>query len=215
MKPVDIESLSRHPDGDGFFCVTSKGVGAHLRVDDSLARVEVVETFTVPLPLESGEAPEAEGFSVVNLDGIYWACWADRGSDERTATVFWGHFDPTTYAFQVVDHAQVKVPYPTISELRHISELRVNGSGVLYISSAAEGSNDGPFAGAFYVAGVFRYNEARDGFFLHQQNPKVPLHRAPGQKIEAFDLVPGPDGGIVFATDNEHQGSSIWVNWMR
>jgi hypothetical protein len=208
-KPIDIETLARHPDGIGFFMLTSKGQGTHFDVSDDLKSISILRTFKVPIPVE--HRPNIEGFQVIPFIDTWWVFWGDRGSNDRPANLFWGRMDPQTFEIEIVNQTTIKVPWPTLDEVRHLSELRVDSAGVLYISCASEGSDDGPFDGAVYVAGVFKPDGQNLRFV--RSFPMVPLFRFPGYKIEAFDLVPGENGGIVCATDNENLGSHIFINW--
>ncbi len=208
-KPIDIETLSRHPNGDGFLMLASRGRGLHFRVSEDLESIKIITAFKVPIPVE--HTPNVEGFQVIPFIDTWWVFWGDRGSNDRPANLFWGRMDQQSLEVEIVNQTTIVVPWPTSDEVRHLSELRVDSAGVLYISSASEGSNDGPFDGAVYVAGVFKPDGQNLRFV--RSFPMVPLYRFPGYKIEGFDLVPGENGGIVCATDNENLGSHIFISW--
>lgn len=209
LKPVDLESLSAHPDGDGsLLALTSKGVGAHVRINDERTAVEVIATFEVPLPVE--HRPEAEGFVLWRAaDSTLWALWGDRGSDEIAGTLFWGRFNPENYGIAVEGSQRIRVPWPTTPEVRHLSELRVDAAGVVMITSASEASNDGPFDGAVYVAGTVQ--AMGDELLFTNCEPLVAVQRFPGRKLEALDMIGSSDSGLILGTDNENQGSAIYI----
>jgi hypothetical protein len=101
----------------------------------------------------------------------------------------------------------VQVPSP-ISAVRHISDLKVDPVGILFITSAADNGDDGPFESVVYVAGAF---EMRDRKITFQQNSQlVPLSRFNYHKVEAIELVPGRDGGVIVGSDDENMGSSVY-----
>jgi hypothetical protein len=209
-KPVDIECLAVCPDGKSYIIMTSRGHAMHLSIDESFREITILHEFKVPVG--TLERPELEGFSLQVCKGDTFAFWGDRGSDDRPATVFWGRFDFQSCEVRVQGQVELKVPWPTLKEVRHLSELRVDNAGILCLTAASEASDDGPFDSAFYVAGSFQKSDNGSLQFV-KSNPMVPLSRFPGHKVEAFDLIPGPNGGAVFATDDEHEGSAIFLNW--
>ena len=95
--------------------------------------------------------------------------------------------------------------------LLHISDLKVDPTGVLFISSAKDPGNDGSFESAVYIADVF--NSDRNQIRFRQNSELVPLYRFDEHKIEAIELVPGQTGGVIFGTDDENRGSSIYRSW--
>jgi len=210
LKPVDIETISRHPDDNGYFLLTSKGVGVHFDLSEDRKNIIVLHIFSVPLPVK--HRPNAEGFIVWKHEKSYYAAWADRGSNERAGIIFWGIFNEKDYSIELSGQKELTVPYPTFNELRHISEIRIDQNNDLFISSASEASNDGPFDGALYKAGSFIYSSGKAELIL--TNDIKPLYSCPGYKIEAFDMLAEPDKGLCLATDNENFGSFLHINWI-
>ncbi|MGL5193818.1 MAG: hypothetical protein ACRC8Y_09450, partial [Chroococcales cyanobacterium] len=100
------------------------------------------------------------------------------------------------------------VPWPE-EDVRHISDLKVNNSGVLYITSARDSGDDGPFDSAVYAAGLFSMNG--DQLEFRPASSLAPLYRVKGHKIEALEFLPGLSGGKILGTDDENQGSSIYL----
>ncbi|MEH2170253.1 MAG: hypothetical protein V7K41_27110 [Nostoc sp.] len=62
---------------------------------------------------------------------------------------------------------------------------------------------------AVYVAGYLRL---RGNKIVWRQNSQfVPLYHSDYHKIEAMELVPGAEGGVVVSTDDENLGSYVYI----
>jgi hypothetical protein len=99
------------------------------------------------------------------------------------------------------------VPYP-IQDVRHISDVKVDASGVVFVTSASDPGDDGPFSSAFYLAGVLRISASGSPVYTPPLS-LVRLFHFDYRKVEAFEFVPGPTGGMVFGTDDENLGASL------
>jgi hypothetical protein len=207
--PMDLESITTVPGTSEptFMAATSTGGVYHFRLDTSGQKVSILKVFNFPnIPKGSN----FEGFSLQNIDGQLLAVWAHRGQDKEPAVVYWGQLDLNTYQIALLGSAKLTVPWP-ISAVRHISDLRVDPAGVLFISCASDNGDDGPFESAVYVAGAFSIGDRQVTF---QQNSQlVPLYRFNYHKIEAMDLVAGRNGGVIFGSDDENMGGFVYVTW--
>lgn len=207
--PIDLESLTTVPGTSQptFMAATSAGKMYHFRLDASNQTISILNIFDLPnIP----QGSNLEGFALQNLNGQLVAVWAHRGAEEEPAVLYWGRLNLNTYQITPMGSATIQVPFP-ISAVRHISDLKIDPAGVLFITSAADTGDDGPFESAVYVAGAFGI---RDRQITFQQNSQlVPLYRFNYHKIEALELVPGQDGGVIVGTDDENIGSSVYLSW--
>ncbi|MCB2200744.1 hypothetical protein KQI63_15170 [bacterium] len=202
-KPVDIEAMTFAPDRHGLYITTSRGDAAWIAVDYVKKAVTEVKRFVLEVP--EVQRPQIEGLQVVELGGKTWIVWGHRGSDGHPAILHWGSFDEKTLTVTPISSTYLHVPWPTISEVRHLSDLHITLDGTLYISSASEASNDGPFDGALYKAGKFT---ALDDNLRFQVTPlKEALKRFPGRKVEGFDRT--KEGIYFLGTDDENLGSFV------
>ncbi len=206
--PSDLEALTVVPGKpDNFIALVSSGTAFHIRLDTSRHAIEVLKVFKLPnIPDKS----EFEGFALQSFGNQLVAVWGNRGEFEEVGIIYWSIFDANIYSFTQFGSSPLSVPWKA-ANVRHISDLKLDGGGTLYASSASDPGNDGPFDSAFYVAGTFQISNGQINF---TKNPApVRLQRFAYHKIEAFELVPGSTGGIAFGTDDENMGSSVYLDW--
>lgn len=207
--PIDLESLTTVPGTPEptFMAATSAGQVYHFRLDASKQNISILKVFDLPnIP----QGSNFEGFTVQKINGQLLAVWAHRGQDQLSAVLYWGRLDPNTDRITPIGSAKARVPFP-VSAVRHISDLKVDPAGVVFISSAADPGNDGPFESAVYVAGAFEIGKQQIAF--RQTSQLVPLYRFKYHKVEAIELVPGQDGGLVAGSDDENMGGSVYFSF--
>jgi hypothetical protein len=205
--PVDLEAIARVPDSDNsaFMAVTSFGRVYHFTLD-STGKIQRVQVFSLPdLP----ENTNLEGFDLHLIDGQLLGVWGHRGSPDDPGVLYWGWFDGNGSQISGQGSALMTVPWPE-EDVRHISDLKVNNAGILYITSTRDPGDDGPFDSAVYAPGLFSMNG--DAVEFRPADSLVPLYRVNGHKIEALEFLPGLSGGKILGTDDENQGSSIYIN---
>lgn len=206
--PMDLEGLTVVP-GVGlptFMAATSSGRVYHLQLnaDNSLS---VLKIFDLPnLPPGSN----LEGFALQYIDGMLLAVYAHRGAGAEPGVIYWGVLDLAAYQLSQQGSTNLEVPWPG-GPVRHVSDLKVDPAGVIFVSSARDTGDDGPFESAVYVVGVFAGGDRQ---ILFRQNPSLtPLYRFDFRKIEALELVPGETGGLIVGSDDENMGGSLFPSW--
>ena len=206
--PIDAEAISALPGSDNSFVVMSSGGKMfHIKLDLGTKTVRVIQNFIFPYVPQGSNY---EGLSFQKVNGNLLAIWGHRGQDNKPGVIYWGMFDPATYTFSSTGSDTIKTPWPG-EGIRHISDLRLDPLGVLYIVSSSDMGDDGPFQSAFYVAGLFSTWDKevmfRKSRVMHRMM-KFDYH-----KIEAMEFVPGADGGIIFGSDDENMGGWIYTTW--
>ncbi len=204
--PIDLEALTAVPGQSEptFMALTSSGTVYHFRLSGNHQDVSILNVFNLPnLP----EGTNLEGFALQQIEDKLFAVWAHRGNNEEPGVLYWGVLDLETNEITPQGSAGLTVPFPG-SNVRHISDLKVDSAGIVYITSASDNGNDGPFQSAVYVAGGL---SLQDNLIVFRQNQAlVPIYRLNYHKVEAIELVPGTAGGIILGTDDENMGSSVW-----
>ncbi len=213
--PVDLEAITAVP-GSGqpsFMAATSYGKIYHLTISDK-QEVSLLGVFDLP-PYPEGS--NFEGLALQEINGKLLAFWGHRGANEDPGVIYWGIMDVSRYQIAVLGEAKVQVPFPVrpqlssgVGSVRHISDVKVDPAGIVYISSATDSGNDGPFASAWYAVGAVTVMADRVEF--RQNTSLVPLRRFPDRKIEAFELFPGVSGGVVFGSDDENMGGWVYAD---
>ena len=202
--PVDLEAATSVPGvADQYIILGSSGRGYHVRLDRTAKEVTEIRPFDLP---EKTKNADFEGFAIQNINGVLIAVWGDRGTIYEPGILFYAKFDLASCRFFTIGSTRIKVPYPT-SDTRHISDIKVDASGGVFITSASDPGDDGPFSSALYFAGVLNADDKEVSFAAATALTR--LHRFSYRKVEAFEFVPGPEGGIVFGTDDESLGSAI------
>ncbi|WP_228060392.1 MULTISPECIES: hypothetical protein [unclassified Coleofasciculus] len=204
--PVDLEALTTVPGAREtvFMASTSSGKIYCIRLNPDSQDISVLNVFQLPGVPEDNNL---EGFALQQINGKLLAVWGHRGANEEPGILYWGWLNSKTYQISPQGSTPLRVPFP-IGNVRHISDLKVDSAGVVYITAVTDNGDDGPFQSAVYVAGAF--TQQSDRFQFRQNFSLVPLYRLNYHKVEAIELVPGAAGGIFLGTDDENMGSSIW-----
>ncbi len=205
--PIDLEALTSVPEKTkfSFIALSSSGKAHYIRLDPAKKTISILKEFNLPGIIQGSNF---EAFGLQNIDGELVAIWADRGKREQPATIFWGVFDLSKYQITLAGSANLKVPFPS-GNVRHISDIKVDPVGIVYITSASDAGDDGPFQSAVYVAGYLGLPSNKIAW--HQNPQLVPFYRSNYHKIEGIELVPGAEGGVVVGTDDENLGSYVYI----
>jgi hypothetical protein len=169
-------------------------------------KVEVQSRFKLP---DVGDKSNFEGISLLKMGSRMLIAWAHRGEEDDPGLIYFGEFDMRTRGVKDVQKVEVRVPWP-MKHTRHISDMKLDETGVVWIASTCDPGDDGPFDSAIYLAGVF-YEDGGKFKFRKSQN-MIRMRTLPDRKVEAFELVPGI-GGVIFGTDDENYGGWVLYNW--
>ncbi|MEH2154655.1 hypothetical protein [Nostoc sp.] len=205
--PIDLESLTSvtQNENSDFIALSSTGKAYYLRLDIPKKTISIIKEFELPVITQKSNF---EAFGLQYIDGKLVAIWADRGEGETAATIYFGEFNSKTYEIKLSGYGNLKVPFPS-GNVRHISDLKVDSLGIVYITSASDAGDDGPFESALYVAG---YLGLCSNYINWRPNPQlVPLYRSHYHKIEGMELIPGAEGGVIVGTDDENLGSYVYI----
>ncbi|MDZ8188334.1 MAG: hypothetical protein RMX96_26195 [Nostoc sp. ChiSLP02] len=205
--PSDLEAITNIPQdkNSDFIALSSTGKVYYFKLDIKTKNISIVKEFELP---EITSKTNLEAFGLQYIDGKLIAIWADRGEGKTAATIYFGEFNPKTYQIKLSGYSNFKVPFPS-GNVRHISDLKVDSLGIVYVTSASDPGDDGPFESAVYIAG---YLKLCGNNIIWRSHPQlVPLYRSYYHKIEAIELIPGVEGGVIVGTDDENLGSYIYI----
>lgn len=205
--PIDLESVSALPNYPGQF-IALESAGHAFRFSVGEKGVAILGDFTLP---DLVPKVNIEGFSVQALNGKLVAIWGERGAGTEPGILHWGYLDLESQQICCTAKAEITVPYPAPSDpnTRHISDLKLDSSGIVWISAANDPGDKGPFISAIYTAGTLR-SSAQCGLQFEKTAALTTLWTF-SKKVEALEFVPGPTGGIALGTDDEENGA--WIHF--
>ena len=207
--PVDLEAVTPVPGITGqYMALASAGRVYHIKLDWRSNSIDTVKAFDLPMVPKGADF---EGFELQKINGQMLAVWGERGDTQKAATIFWSKFDLDNYKFAEVGWESFRVHYP-LTDVRHISDIKVDTSGGVFITAASDPGDGGPFSSAAYYAGAFQIDHQRKVAF-NRAKSLTPLFRFEYRKVEAFEFVPGADGGMIFGTDDEDLGASLLLTY--
>jgi hypothetical protein len=205
--PVDLEAVCPVPGTPGsYLALTSRGRLLHLRYGGS--RPDLIEVLHESMLPGLEKNPNLEGFAVQSIGGRSVAVWAERGDGDKPATLYWGTYDDVADAVALLGQAEVRVPYPSGANTRHVTDLRIDGAGTVWAAAASDPGDEGPFRSAVYAMGTIHVNgEAVD----LRLNPDLAPLWTFSRKVEAIEFVPGARGRVYFGADDEIAGGWLYV----
>lgn len=208
ISPVDLEGLSAIPGKPGLYmALASAGPAMVVEFNSQTRKIVIQSSYNLPsLPAK----PNLEGISIQMLDGKMIMAWGHRGELPELNSFFACALDAKYLPTGSVTTASLAIPWPTAAGTRGISDLKVDASGSVFVCSAADAGNDGPFQSVLYAAGTI--SAEADPVKFRASVPSR-LFWTDQHKIEAFDLLPGRTGGVIFGTDDENLGGSVWSNF--
>jgi hypothetical protein len=209
---IDGEAITRVPASADRFLVLGKEGATHVLHHVRIQADAATWLWSGPIyGLASGA--DMEAFAVRTLGWTTVGVWADRGGGKtfRPATLYFGtvRIDPSgPVALTTLSSVEVTAPYPkpTAKDVRGISDLVIDGAGMVWATSASDSGDAGPFASALYGIGRIR----PDCFGWTFDKCPLPQVRARFScKVEGLDVVPDAGNRFAFGTDDEDLGGSV------
>jgi hypothetical protein len=186
--PDNLESISSVPNQHGrFLALAGKGRLFSLAVEGRM--VTLLADFELP---ELPPKVNIEGFSVQKLRDQLVVIWGHRGAGAQRGILYWGLLDLEKKQVLGVSKTEVSVPFPSPSDphTRHIADLKIDSSGVVWISATNDPGDGGPFVSAVYTVGVLCVAKTK-GIRFEPNVRLTPLWKFQN-KVEAIEFIPGP-----------------------
>jgi len=204
-QPTDLEAIFIY--GGTYFAMASSGRLFRLSLAADESSVSVVAQVDLPSLISGGNY---EGADIGDVGGQPIFMWASRGSAGTPSVVGWySNFNPITLVGTgSVRTKQFTTPFPT-SNVRHVSALRIGPSGTIYVTSASDPGNDGPFTSAFYSLGI-AYRQEDGGVLLSIEAKEI--YRSLGHKAEAIARLPSATKGFILGADDENFGGAVYFS---
>lgn len=206
--PIDLEGLTAVPGTDRtYMALSSAGKAFVIDLSENRAKVVVRTSFMVP---DIPEGANFEGVAIQKVGDALLMGWGHRGENPKYAKLFLSRIEPSLAPPQSTSSADVPVPWPAAEGARGISDMKIDPNGTIFISSAADAGDDGPFQSALFTGGVCAVVGSE---VTLRAGSTARLFWTDQHKIEAFDLLPGKTGGLIFGTDDENLGGCVWNNF--
>ncbi|MGB7057271.1 MAG: hypothetical protein WBD58_06170 [Geitlerinemataceae cyanobacterium] len=205
--PTDLESLvAVGGNNSRFMTLSSRGRVYDFTLDIAKGTIEIIQTFDLP---DIAAGSNFEGFALARIQGKQVVAWAHRGEGEDPGILYWGELDLDRGKVFPVGRLEVRVPLPT-GNPRHISDLKIEDTGRVWIGSATDPGDEGLFDSAVYTIGQFQIEGEAIAF---QAEPTLtPTAIYPGHKIEAIEFLPHSQGDRIFGTDDENAGGFVRID---
>lgn len=218
--PVNLEAVSAIPDENGkFLALSSDGQVFLLTVlDENNATSERL----YDLPQRPPNA-DMEGLSVQKFGVQLVIVWGHRGAGKEPGLLYWGLLDRKTLQLTNVTKNPAVISQKFLSpedkNTRHIADLKVDENGVVWASATNDPEaklvdgkvlDVGPFKSGVYILGVLCVSETSVVQFKSLTDQTRTPEWAFERKVEAIELVPGPDGGIAFGAEDEDNGGWLY-----
>ncbi|MFP8960467.1 hypothetical protein ACLIYP_07835 [Streptomyces nanhaiensis] len=209
--PNDLESIARVPNRDEALLVESNDDGDDPAPTIYLARwdkdLDIEIAGAVPWPRTPESLVNVEATAVATVHGKDYFLYAERaqGSDTTNINMTRLTIEESGRITFGNTWASVSFTAPAPPEARPASGLDVDGEGNLYISSAYDSGDLGPFDSAVYRAATVRPGGPA-GAGLHPAEPPRQLARSSGLKVEGVALVDGSFPLFIGADDEDYGG---------
>lgn len=202
--PYDLEALDLLPGKKNeMIAMESSGKCYHVYYDRGRKKLVFKKEFQIP---EVMRPMNLEGIAFYKVGRKTLAAWGDRGSDKLPGTLHWGWLTSYGTKIEPLGSFSFSVPFPK-QDVRHLSDVEITEDGVCWISSGSDPGDDGPFDSAVYILGTFKIEEQSVVFDPAELGQSI--LKFPGHKIEA---ITGFARSLIYGTDDENFGASVWFN---
>ena len=207
--PTDIESLFVY---EGImFAATGGGTLLKIALSVDETSISVVDSVGFGGVIDN---EDCEGAFIHLIDGREILIVASRGSDASPSKIAWMELTTSPlYLVSLIGVTTFTAPFPAASNVRHVSDLRTDHAGNLFVSSASDPGDNGPFSSAVYHVGSL-FMAGSDPSLGMIATPRE-IYRSTAHKIEAICLTPNDSLGMILGADDENFGGFIFAQGQR
>jgi hypothetical protein len=208
----DLESIARIPGTDLFLLVESgegRNDGQRFRrvYLIKLKNTQAVLLFFAELP---GVFENIEGSAVARLgDRLIFIC-AERGDGKLSSEVYWTDLQLDPLSFGTFRKTSFKSGGFAGKNKRPVSAIDIDASGRIYVASAYDPDDNGPFTSVIWRAGHIRADRNKRVSLVFARRP-LKLATLDGLKVEGLAVREARKGTIeLFAgMDDEYYGGAV------
>jgi hypothetical protein len=208
----DLESIARVPGTEMYLLVESgerRSDGQRFRrvYLVQLKNAQAVLLFFAELP---GVFENIEGSAVARLgDRLIFIC-AERGDGKLNSEVYWTDLQLDPLRFGTFRKTSFKSVGFAGKNKRPVSAIDIDASGRIYVASAYDPDDNGPFTSVIWRAGHIRADRNKRVRLVFHMKP-LKLATLDGLKVESLAVREGKEGTIeLFAgMDDEYYGGAV------
>lgn len=206
--PMDLEAITAIPNHEhDYLVLESKGSVRRIQLEGNNGCKTTLAPFDLPTATAKSNM-EALALHCFGLDCIL--VWAERGDDKQAAKLSWAKFDvdKNTVASAESKTSEFTASYPSLNR-RSISDIAIDKQGAMWISSASDPGDEGPFQSAIYRLGVFSINNSGINWIPSFDNTQpITKYETENVKIEGISFI---QDNLIIGTDDENNGSKIMI----
>lgn len=206
---IDLESITRIPETDLYILAESSNCQEYR---GRLFLMQFKNSILQPLAVTNW--PETieniEAIATTKIDNQLYFFYAERGAEKPNTNICW-----TTLSlepFKIGDCHATKFNTPdSTPNIRHISDMTINGSKNIYISSAFDPNQDnGPFKSSVWKIGKIELNQNNLPSINLATKPEA-IAKIDGFKVESLAIrsIENQPQEIFIGTDDENYGGVI------
>lgn len=206
--PIDLEAIAVIPNrSKEYLLLESKGKVTRIQLENNKSCNTIAQ---FDLPTSTAKS---------NMEGLALSCftqkcvlvWAERGDDKQAAILSWSEFDIDRNIVAKPNKTpyQFNASYPSVNH-RSISDISLDNHGGVWVSSASDPGDNGPFESALYKLGIFKEKISQIEWlplsdntspFIKYQNENI--------KIEGISFI--TQDRLIMGTDDENMGGKIAI----
>lgn len=206
---MDLESITPIPETNLFILAESSNYQKH-RGRLFLMKFENSDLKPIAITNWPQNIINIEAIATTKLNNQFYFFYAERGADQPSTNICWTTLSVEPFSIGDCHATSFSTADPT-PHIRQISDLAIDASGTIYISSAFDPNQDnGPFKSSVWKIGKVELDQTN----LPQIN-LVPENQAiaeiDGFKVESLALHPTQNQKpeIFIGTDDENYGGTI------
>ena len=208
----DLESVARIPGTTLMLLVESGGAKRDGKpfqriflVEHRDRQLEIVDVTDWPVPVKN-----IEGTAVARVGEQLIFLFAERAEGQRSTPLRWATLTLGPLAFGSFHEVTFTSPGPTGPYARPVSAIEVDQTGRIYVASAFDPGNNGPFRSVIWRIGRMEADGSRGPQVMLDDRPQR-LATLDGIKVEGLALreesASNPD--IFIGTDDENYGGIL------
>ncbi len=209
----DLESVSRIPGTQAILLVESGGTKSEtghafdriFLCDLAGRHAKIVDSVRWPVLVLN-----VEGTAVARVGDRLLFIFAERAEGKPSTRLQWSELAISPLSFGPFSSEELSLPEPQGNHARQVSAIEVDSTGLLYVASAIDPGDDGPFESIVWRVGRVELGEDKQLRVRLQPEPQR-IATLNGLKVEGIATreMPGTQAQFFVGTDDENYGGTL------